>query len=280
MTAHPAKPLATTAPSPNRTAAPSRDACRQDRPNGRSSPHLPRATSFHCSPGARTLVSQIVRAQSMVVAVEEPPSAQPRAQGTPRLCIVGTPPERSRPPGQDRSDRSCFHPRSRHRGGGKLPRPGSGACIQTGPPKRFSPSALSSSSGLSTCARHHPSAHEERDTTALPCHRPAPAGFYSGHTPPLRGFNHRGVAAPAPETIPAPAEVPAFAVDFARPITLVAGVTRRTCRRTSDAPASAQLPCSRWSTLSRGRNQKLPSTRRRPAFPVRLRLRSNSPASP
>lgn len=133
MTAHPAKPLATTAPSPVRTATPSRDACRQDRPNGRSSPHLPRATSFHCSPRARTLVSQIVRAQSIVVAVEEPPSAQPRAQGTPRLCIVGTPPERSRPPGQDRSDRSCFHPRSRHRDGRRLPRPGSGACIQTGP---------------------------------------------------------------------------------------------------------------------------------------------------
>jgi len=179
----------------------------------------------------------------MVVAVEEPPSAQPRAQGTRVLCIAGTPPERSPPPGQDRSDRSCFHPRSRHRGGRRFPRPGPGACIQTGPPERFSPSALSSSSGHSTYARHHPSAHEERDTTALPCHRPAPAGFYSGHTPPLRAFNHRGVAAPAPETIPAPAEVPAFAVDFVRPITLVAGVTRRTCRRTSDASASAQLPC-------------------------------------
>ena len=129
-------------------------------------------------------------------------------------------------------------------------------------------------------ARHHPSAPEERNATASPRYRPAPAGFYSSHTPPLRGFKHPSVSARAPGTFPVPAEVPALAMASARPITLVAGVTRRSCRRTSDTSASAQSPCSGWSTLSRGRNQKLPSTHRRQAFPVRHRLRSNSPASP
>lgn len=84
-----------------------------------------------------------------------------------------------------------------------------------------------------------PVAHEERETTASPSHRPASAGFYLSHTPPLRGLNHPGVAARAPGTIPAPAEVPALAMISARPITSVAGVNRRSCRRTSGASASA-----------------------------------------
>jgi hypothetical protein len=68
----------------------------------------------------------------------------------------------------------------------------------------FSPSALSSSSDPKVCARHHPSAHEERDATALPRLRPACTGFYSGHTPPLRELNHPGVSARAPGTNPGP----------------------------------------------------------------------------
>ena len=188
---------------------------------------------------ARTLVSQIVRAQYMVVAVNEPRHAHPRAQGTRVLCIVGTPPERSRPPGQDRSDRSCFHPRSRP-GAGMNPRPEPTRASRQAPPQRrvqpVGPFVVLWPIGLCPAP---PVAHEERETTALPSHRPASAGFYLSHTPPLRGLNHPGVAARAPGTIPAPAEVPALAMISARPITSVAGVNRRSRRRTSGASAPA-----------------------------------------
>lgn len=185
----------------------------------------------------------------MVVAQQQPRHAQGCTPHTPPLCIVGTPPERARPPGRVRSDRSCFHIKEPTAGRRTTLRPAPARASRQASSLRirreeFRPSALSSSSGLSARARHHPSAHEERNATALPRSRPAPAGFYSGHTPPLRGLNHRGVAAPAPETIPAPAEVPALAMFSIRPITSVAGVTRRFRSRTSGASAPAQSPRS------------------------------------
>jgi len=115
-----------------------------------------------------------------------------------------------------------------------------------------------------------PVALEERDATALPRLRPASAGFYSGHTPPLRGFNHPGINARAPGTNPAPAEVPALAMASIRPITSVAGVTRRSCHRTSEASAPAQLPCPRWTRFREGetRSSSLPIDNRHSQFGI------------
>lgn len=107
---------------------PSRHAHREPSPGS----HLRRSNLLSAPTRARTLVSQIVRAQYMVVAQQQPRLAQRRTPGTPVLCIVETPPKRARPPGRVRFGRSCFQPRSRSKGGRVLPRPRSDACIQTG----------------------------------------------------------------------------------------------------------------------------------------------------
>lgn len=127
------------------------------------------------------------------------------------------------------------------RTGGSFPAP-SGACIQTGKARQpfRCPATLRSVPGTT---RWH-----IRNGTRLPCRVTAPhtAGFYLGHTPPLRRLKHPDVAIRAPGTNPAPAEVPALAAFVVRSFTSVAGHARRADRRTSGASAPAQSPHQPW----------------------------------
>lgn len=135
--------------------------------------------------------------------------------------------------------------------------------IQTG----CTPSALSSSPApVGAAPGTTRSARTGRDCLATDTAK-LPLPVYLGHTPPLRGLNHRGVSTPAPGTIPAPAEVPALAMVFDQLFTSVAGVTRRACRRLCGAPAPPRSPRPLSGAISPPRNQKLVGTRSATVFP-------------
>ena len=97
---------------------------------------------------------------------------------------------------------------------------------------------------ISDRSRHHPgTANEFR----LPCRNIArrvnhATGFYSGHTPPLRRFNHLSDQTQAPGTNPAAAEVPALVMLFAPRFTLLSSVTWRNRCRMCDSSESPQFP--------------------------------------
>lgn len=169
-----------------------------------------------------------------------------------------------------------FPSKSRRLRGLRIPCPCPGTRFQTG----THPSALSSFSGLSSCAPVPPGAHGEAGRDCLAANTVSlPRAFYSGHTPPLRALKHQGVATPAPDTTPAPAEVPALAMVFVRWVTSVEGVSPRACCWVVKAPASTPFADdAERRPISGDRNQKLPRTRQQRSFPFRFRLPSISPA--
>lgn len=120
----------------------------------------------------------------------------------------------------------------------------------------------------------------QRSATALPLDRLPPGRFYLGHTPTLGGLNHEACERPAPDTTPAPRELPRLVVVVADCVTSLAGVTPRGTRLYLDPPGPRQFARRIAFEISGDRTQKLPLTHGRVLFAVWHRLAVRLPASP
>lgn len=238
--------------------------------------HLAHSNLPSASPhGGRPLVSQISRPQSIAVAVKKTADASPCATSTRVLCIVVPPPSETSSPERVSFGRITFHPGAG--GFGDYASPLLSPARDSRQETSVSPFVVLRTFAL--CSGTTRSTW--RNGSRLPCreHRLAPASSYSGHTPPLRALKHRGISTPTPDTTPAPAEVPALAMVFVRWVTSVEGVSPRAYCWMVEAPASTPFAAdAKRPPISGDRNQKLPRTRQQRSFPVRCRLRSNSPA--